>query len=219
MGLFSGKKQLPRSEAAMAEATDLGPITLQLDGHHLTFEDCVWLPDYDAEIPARGDAMEQELVQLRRERRVMKKELDRYSAQTQEMKNLKERWNLLDFKYQLLLDMWTMKSLDSKRDNTSFASASPISKWPRVSRSGGRRLTRSQQLTDCSTTLKLPMSTSINYELGCSVREWHNSRFIALRDLNYCNILYDLHQSPLQTRNEKKSIRFVALHHGYRQRS
>ncbi len=40
----SGKKQLPRSEAAMAEATDLGPITLQLDGHHLTFEDCVWLP-------------------------------------------------------------------------------------------------------------------------------------------------------------------------------
>jgi hypothetical protein len=27
--------------------------------------------DYDAEIPARGDAMEQELVQLRRERRVM----------------------------------------------------------------------------------------------------------------------------------------------------
>ncbi|CAK9215092.1 unnamed protein product [Sphagnum jensenii] len=115
----SGKKQLPRSEAAMAEATDLGPITLQLDGHHLTFEDCVWLPDYDAEIPARGDAMEQELVQLRRERRVMKKELDRYSAQTQEMKNLKERWNLLDFKYQLLLDMWTMKSLDSKRDKST----------------------------------------------------------------------------------------------------
>jgi hypothetical protein len=55
------------------------------------------------------------------------------------------------------------------------------------------------------------MSTSINYELGCTFREWHNSRFIALRDLNHCNILYDLHQSPLQTRNEKKSPHRVKL--------
>lgn len=34
-----------------------------------------------------------------------RKELDRFMEQAKEMKELKERWNLLDFKYQLLLDM------------------------------------------------------------------------------------------------------------------
>ena len=36
---------------------------------------------------------------------MQKKELDKFVCQAQEMKDLKERWNLLDFKYQLLLDM------------------------------------------------------------------------------------------------------------------
>ncbi len=34
-----------------------------------------------------------------------KKDLDKFAMQAQEMKELKERWNLLDFKYQFLLDM------------------------------------------------------------------------------------------------------------------
>jgi hypothetical protein len=41
------KKRLPRSEAAMVVASDLGPICLQLDNHRLTFDDCEWTPGGD----------------------------------------------------------------------------------------------------------------------------------------------------------------------------
>jgi hypothetical protein len=44
---FCSKKRLPRSEAAMVVASDLGPISLQLDNHKLTFDDCEWTPGGD----------------------------------------------------------------------------------------------------------------------------------------------------------------------------
>lgn len=47
---------------------------------------------------------------------LQKKELERFIAQAKEMKELKERWNLLDFKYQLLLDM-----VQTKRTYQIFA--------------------------------------------------------------------------------------------------
>jgi hypothetical protein len=36
---------------------------------------------------------------------LQRKDMEKFMCQAQEMKDLKERWNLLDFKYQLLLDM------------------------------------------------------------------------------------------------------------------
>lgn len=41
---YRKKHTLPRSEAAMVAAADLGPITLRLDNYSLTFEDCQWTP-------------------------------------------------------------------------------------------------------------------------------------------------------------------------------
>ncbi|KAL2623384.1 hypothetical protein R1flu_003589 [Riccia fluitans] len=69
MGIFR-KKRLPRSEAAMAEAADLGPIHLQLDGHRLTFQSGEWQPEYE-ELPEGEGAVEAELLELRREKRKM----------------------------------------------------------------------------------------------------------------------------------------------------
>ncbi|KAL2622469.1 hypothetical protein R1flu_002674 [Riccia fluitans] len=120
MGIFR-KKRLPKSEAAMAEAADLGPIHMQLDGHRLTFGGGEWQPEYE-ELPEGKGAVEAELLELRREKRKMKKDLEKYQAQKEEMKELKERWNLLDFKYQLLLDMWTMRELDIKRSQEEVTS-------------------------------------------------------------------------------------------------
>ncbi|KAG0560985.1 hypothetical protein M758_9G029600 [Ceratodon purpureus] len=117
MGIFRQKNTLPRSEAAMLAASDLGPIHVHLDNYRLTFEDCMWTPEYDApEVPEGAGSIEQEICKLRKEKRRMKKELERFMAQAKEMKELKERWNLLDFKYQLLLDMWTMRALDQKKE-------------------------------------------------------------------------------------------------------
>lgn len=57
-----------------------GEIKVQMENHFYDNSLMWWwvlswiwklFADYDAEIPAHGDAMEQELVQLRRERRVM----------------------------------------------------------------------------------------------------------------------------------------------------
>ncbi|KAH9573062.1 hypothetical protein CY35_02G186900, partial [Sphagnum magellanicum] len=117
MGIFS-KKRLPRSEAAMVVASDLGPISLQLNNHRLTFDDCEWTPEFDTQEVTTGEegCLGQEVAQLRKDKRRMKKDLDKFAMQAQEMKELKERWNLLDFKYQLLLDMWTMRTLDNKQD-------------------------------------------------------------------------------------------------------
>ncbi|KAL3691521.1 hypothetical protein R1sor_005172 [Riccia sorocarpa] len=81
MGIFR-KKRLPRSEAAMAEAADLGPIQLQLDGHHLTFDGGEWHPEYE-QLPEGEGAVEAELLELRREKQKMwtMRELDLKKSQ------------------------------------------------------------------------------------------------------------------------------------------
>jgi hypothetical protein len=42
MGTLCSKKPKPRSEAAKAEAAELGPVVLELEGNRLTFEDGAW---------------------------------------------------------------------------------------------------------------------------------------------------------------------------------
>ncbi|KAL3693343.1 hypothetical protein R1sor_006994 [Riccia sorocarpa] len=64
------KKRLPRSEAAMAEAADLGPIQLQIDGHRLTFDGSEWHPEYEQLLEGE-EVVEAELLELRREKRKM----------------------------------------------------------------------------------------------------------------------------------------------------
>jgi hypothetical protein len=42
IGTLCSKKPKPRSEAAKAEAAELGPVVLELEGNRLTFEDGAW---------------------------------------------------------------------------------------------------------------------------------------------------------------------------------
>ncbi|GAQ85608.1 hypothetical protein KFL_002440150 [Klebsormidium nitens] len=115
MGIFS-KKPKPRSEAAKAEAAALGPVVLELEGNRLTFEDGAWRSDYYGPIPKSAEGIERELLELRVQVKKQAAELETYAAQAERLREARERWNLLDFKYQLLMDMWTMRVLDNDRD-------------------------------------------------------------------------------------------------------
>ncbi|KAH7427386.1 hypothetical protein KP509_10G041800 [Ceratopteris richardii] len=120
MGIFSfgKKKALPLSEQALAEISDLGRVLLTLDSNRLVYENGHWTADFvEGPISAPDGSLEKEVIELRREKRKLKKELEKYMSQVQEMRDLKEKWNLLDFKYQLLVDMWSMRVLDNERGN------------------------------------------------------------------------------------------------------
>ncbi|XP_073389505.1 uncharacterized protein [Physcomitrium patens] len=142
----------------MLAAADLGPIHLNLDNYRLTFEDCSWTPEYDApEMPEGVGSVEEEICKLRREKRRMKKDLDKFMAQAKEMKDLKEKWNLLDFKYQLLLDMWTMRALDEKEECEGSYRRRPHS-------TGGMSLSREGSPKRCSPKRSSPKRSG-RYEI------------------------------------------------------
>eukprot|EP00898_Chlorokybus_atmophyticus_P008685 jgi/Chlat1/8818/Chrsp90S08121 len=111
------RRRLPRSEAAAAAAAECGPIRMELEkGTTIVFEKGQWRCEGMQGLPNTKEGVEQELMELRNNNRKQLKELDRLKAKLGERKELQERWNLLDFKYQLLIDMWTMRVLDNEKE-------------------------------------------------------------------------------------------------------
>jgi hypothetical protein len=67
--------------------------------------------DYYGPIPKSADGIERELMELRVQVKKQAAELETYAAQAERLREARERWNLLDFKYQLLMDMVRMPTL------------------------------------------------------------------------------------------------------------
>ncbi|EFJ21449.1 hypothetical protein SELMODRAFT_417494 [Selaginella moellendorffii] len=109
----------------MAEASDLSPISLTLNDYRVTLDNGQWTSDYPDDgrtdhAPPSG-AMEKEVIRLRNDKRRLMRDLEKFKRQAREMDELKERWSNLDFKYQLLMDMWTLKQLDTEKQESSRA--------------------------------------------------------------------------------------------------
>ncbi|EFJ28059.1 hypothetical protein SELMODRAFT_411549 [Selaginella moellendorffii] len=104
IGLFRNWRQRGvRSEQNLAEIENLGPITLTLDNQPFTCQDGSW--SAGPGIPRTAMGIHREIDVLRRERKHLKREVAKYARKTEELKGMKDKINMLDFKYQLLLDM------------------------------------------------------------------------------------------------------------------
>jgi hypothetical protein len=67
--------------------------------------------DYYGPIPKSAEGIERELMELRVQVKKQAAELETYAAQAERLREARERWNLLDFKYQLLMDMVSLPTV------------------------------------------------------------------------------------------------------------
>ncbi|EFJ16141.1 hypothetical protein SELMODRAFT_422193 [Selaginella moellendorffii] len=82
--------------------TTLEPITINLNSQQFQCNSHGhWCPVSE---PAAGK-MHEEVLRLRKEKVSLEREIIKYARQEQEMKNLKEKLNLMDLKYKVLVEM------------------------------------------------------------------------------------------------------------------
>eukprot|EP00899_Mesostigma_viride_P023726 jgi/Mesvir1/4538/Mv20143-RA.1 len=107
---FLTRKKFARSEAAAEAAAKCAPITLTLGNTNLNFENGTWTSDTAGlSIPEGADEREKKIRELQHQLKLKEKELAQRKVQQEEM-------NMLDFKYQLLLDMYTMRAMEELGD-------------------------------------------------------------------------------------------------------